>query len=421
MKKLATILALVIVVTGCFAQKSNVNKAKSLSSAYENPDFDGARKAIEAALQDPTTKDLTNTWYVAGLVGYNEYQHYFIQRGMGQAVDDLTMSKPTSESYDYWLIADKMSQVPNAKGKVDAKTRKNISQRIMEYYTGQTLIVYGLQLYESGDYMGAYEAFAKHLAIPELDMMQEPKMKAQFVKDTVYYTYVIYAGRFLYMAKQYDKAIAWFSQMNKPEVAAAAKESDIITANEFIYQCYYDQKDTANYVAALENSIKKFPKESWFIQNLINHYIFSGQLDAALEYLNQAIAADPTIAQYYLIRGNLLEHDQKFEEAKADFQKVIDMDPKQAEAYAGMGRCFYNDAAARTEEVNHISDNAAYQKALKELDVLYKASIPYFEKAVELEQNRDYMLHVKGLYYRFRSEPEYQKKYDEITEKLNNM
>ena len=421
MKRLATILAVVMVITGCYAQKSNVNKAKSLSAAYENPDFDGARKAIEAALQDPSTKDLTNTWYIAGLVGYNEYQHYYIQRGMGQAVDDLTFSKPTSESYDYWLVADKMSQVPNAKGKVDVKTRKNINSKMLEYYKGQTLIIYGLQLYESGDYMGAFDAFKKHLDIPNLDMMQDPKLQAELVKDSIYYTYVVYAGRFLYSAKEYDKTINWFSQMNNPEVAGVAKESDIVTANEFIYQCYYDQKDTANYVATLERSIKAFPNESWFIQNLINHYIFSGQLDMAYEYLTQAIADDPNVAQYYLIRGNLLEHGKKFEEAKADFQKTIELDPTIADAYAGMGRCFYNDAAERTDAVEHISDNKAYQAAKKELDVLYKQSLPYFEKAFELDQNRDYLILVKGLYYRFRSEPGYQEKLDEATEKLKNL
>ena len=68
MKKIILSLFLVISFTLSFAQKSNVSKAKN-KALMENPDFTGAREAIKLALNDSTTKNLAETWYVAGLIG----------------------------------------------------------------------------------------------------------------------------------------------------------------------------------------------------------------------------------------------------------------------------------------------------------------------------------------------------------------
>ena len=69
MKKLVLVamLALGVVAAGS-AQKKNVSLAKNKAMNTEAPDFEGAKTAIEAALQDETTKDAADTWYVAGLV-----------------------------------------------------------------------------------------------------------------------------------------------------------------------------------------------------------------------------------------------------------------------------------------------------------------------------------------------------------------
>ena len=420
MKKLTMMMVVVLLAGGCFAQKSNVNKAKSLSSSLENPDFAAARNAIAAALEDPSTKDLTNTWYVAGLVGYNEFQYYQVRRSLQQSASDLDLSKPTSESYNYWLKADELSQIPDAKGKVDNKTRKNIVSKMLEYYRAQTLIIYGYSLYENGDYKGAYTEFLKHLDMSKLPMMQDPKTQQQFVKDTTYCTYLLYAARFAYMAKMYPEAIATFERFNTPEIAAVASRSDIISANEFIYQSYIDQNDTVNAVASLQQSIQRFPEEAWFIQNLINLYINSKQSDVAIEYLTKAIEKEPQKGEYYMIRGNLLLNENKLDEALADLEKSISIDEKLVEGQAGIGRVYYNKAVMKGDEANRQSDQKAYEAAKKEEADLYFQSVPYFEKAHQLApDDRNISLLLKGLYWRFRDKDGYLDKYNKLNEELN--
>ena len=417
MKRVLFMVAVVLMGAGCYAQKANVNKAKNLSSINsEKPDFDGARKAIGVALEDPTTKDLTNTWYVAGLVGYNEFTYSYIQAQFGNSIDEQKVGAAVSESYDYWLTADELSQIPNEKGKVDQKTRKQIASKMLEYYQKYLLINYGLQFYEKRDYDEAYQMFMKHFSIPELEMMKDQKLQAQMVKDSTYYTYFYYAGRMAYEAKRYDDAIKIFNAMNKPEARNAAKESDVIYANEFLYQCYADQKDTANFVRVLQESIVRFPAEPWFLQNLINYYIFSGQEQMAIEYLNQAIEREPKVAQYHLIKGNLDENAGNYEAALKDFDNTLEIDPTLADAMAGKGRVYYNQAVKANEDAAYISDQKEYQKKLNEMNELYRQSLPYFEKAHEMDaQNRDYMIILRGLYYRFNMED----KYKAINEEIN--
>lgn len=423
MKKITLMLAVALISVGCLAQKSNVQKAKNLSSALENPDFDAARTAIQAALEDPSTKDLTNTWYVAGLIGYNEFQYYQVKRSMGTQVSDLQMSAPTSESYDYWLVADKMSQIPNAKGKVDASTRKQIVTRMLDYYRTQTLISYGFSFYENGDYKSAYREFMKHLNMPSLDMMQDPKSQQQMVKDTLYYTFLLYAGRFAYMAQMYPEAIEVFKQFRQKEVLDVANYNDALAAHEFLYQSYIDQKDTANAEASLKQSIEVYPKEAWFLHNLINIYFTSGRKQDAIDYLSEAIERDPQRADYYTKRGDLKLNDGLYDEALVDYEKAASLDANLADAQAGIGRVYYNKAVLKGDEANslNINDEANYKKIKQEESDLYYKSMPYLEQAHKLApDDRNVALLLKGLYFRFReADSQILDKYNALNEELD--
>lgn len=403
--------------------KAALKKAKNLSAAYENPDYAGARAALAEVFTDPIATTLASTYYEAGLVGYNQFSTANVQRQIGQTVDEDAVGAAVLESYNYWLKADEMGQVlvADKKGNMvpaDPKMRKNIPSKMLEYFQRQNLITYGYSFYEKGEYMQAYDIFMKHLNIPNLEMMQDPKMQAAMVKDTTYYTFVNYAARFAYMAQDYEKSIAAFNILNSEDAKEHALLSDRIQANEFIYQCYLEQKDTVNFVRTLQENIATFPGEPWFLQNLINYYIFSNQKETAVEYLTRAIETDP-MAQYYHIRGNIYEDQKQYELAFADFEKAVELDPTLADAEAGKGRVYYNQAVKINEESGYLM-GAEYDKADKQMKELFRKSIPYFEKAHELEPaNRDYMIVLKGLYYRFHTESGMQEKYDAIVAELN--
>ena len=414
MKKVFLLIAVVLVSAGCYAQKSNVNKAKNKAMAAESPDFEGARALIALALEDESTKSLADTWYWAGMIGYKENEYEMTQSLLTGKSDDKKRGEAVVESYNYFIEADRLAMIPvidkKGKEKVDTKTRKNIQQKLIEYYTSQDLVKYAIMLNEQRDFQKAYEVFKMHTDIPDLDMMQEEKLQAKLPKDTIYQQYLYYEGLIATQAGLHPEAIAIFESMKDGNCEA-------LSVNQFLYQEYVEMKDTVNFVRVLKDATEKFPAEPWFLQNLINFYIFSGQESTAIDYLNKAIEREPGVAQYHHILGNLEENAKRYEEALKEFDAAIAIDPNLADAYAGKGRVYYNQAVKMNEDAAYISDNKQYQKALKEMDEVFAKSMPFFEKAHELNpEDRNYMITLKTLYYRLHMD----EKYEEITNKLNN-
>lgn len=412
MKKSLFLAALVLISAGCFAQKNPlVKKAKSYMMA-ETPDFPSARTYIADAIEQAPTAE---TYYWAGMIGYQELTQENYNQMMGKGVNQAKAGAAVEESYKYWLKADELAMIPtlDKKGReiVDQKTRNNISKKMLEYYKGQELVKYGIYLNEQKDFEGAYNAFKMHVAIPDLAMMQEPKLQKEMPRDTTYIQYKYYAAIFAVQSELHEDAIALLNELKDGDYEA-------ISVNQFLYQEYLALKDTANFVATLQNAIVRFPQEPWFLQNLINYYIFSGQEQVAVEYLAKAIEREPNVAQYHHIKGNLDESLGNYDAALKDFDEALRCDPTLADAMAGKGRVYYNQAVKLNEAAALINDNKAYKKALEEMNEVFRKSLPFFEEAHKMApEDRQYMQVLKGLYYRFHMDAEY----NAINEKLNSL
>ena len=411
MKKSLILAVVVLMGTSCFAQKNPlVKKAKSYAMA-ETPDFTAARATIEEAIEAAPTAE---TYYWAGMIGFQEMTQENYNQMMGKGINQAKAGQAVEESYAYWLKADELAQVPvlNKKGvevPTDPKMRGNISKKMLEYYKNQELVKYGIYLNEQRDFAGAYQAFKLHTDMPDLAMMQDAKIQKEMPRDTTYEQYKYYAAIFAVQAEMHEEAVAVLETMKDGEYEA-------ISVNQFLYQEYVALKDTAKFVQTLQDAIVRFPGEPWFLQNLINYYIFSGQEQTAVEYLAKAIEREPNVAQYHHIKGNLDENLGNYDAALADFDEALRCDPNLADAMAGKGRVYYNQAVKLNEAAALIQDNKAYKKALDEMNGVFRQSLPFFEKAHEMEpENRDYMIVLKGLYYRFHDDA----KYEAIVEEMN--
>jgi len=402
MKKIILSLLFIVGFTSVYAQKANVSKAKN-KALMETPDFAGARELIKPALADETTKNLPNTWYIAGLIGYKENEN--IDKGalMGTTPDPDKKGQVVLESYKYLVIADSLDQKPDAKGRVKPKHRRDIKKMVKEYYT-YNLINYGAHLFDKRDYAGAYNAFNVFLAIPDL-----PLSEGEIEKDSTYNMIMYYAAVSAANAENHSEAIRLYTKLKD-------KNYETLTVYQLLCEEYQKQNDTVNYVKVLEEGIERFPTESWFLQNMINVYIYSGQTKKALEYLNTAINRDPTLAQYHFVGGGLHESLGNLEAAEAAFLKTIEIDPSIAGAHDALGRLHYNKAIAILDAIYNVRDNktirAEEAKALEE----FKLALPFYQKASELEPDQmSYKVMLRTLYYRLKMD----KEYEEINKEIN--
>ncbi len=393
-------------ITGSFAQKKNVSKAKNLAMS-ETPDFAGARAMIKPALEEVTTKDLASTWYTAGLIGWLENDAELKKQMLSQKFDADAKGKAIIESYDYFLKAYELDSLPDKKGKIKPKYQKDIKAKIKEYYTQQAnLVAYGASFFDKKDYAGAIKVFELYLGIPALPMMNN-----EIKLDSTYYMIKYFTGIAATNGGFHDKAIAYYEDLKDDGY-------EELVVHQLLYDEYKKRNDTVNFVRVLKEGYVKFPKESFFLENLINFYIYTNQSQEALGYLNAAIEKDPNRAEFQYIKGNLDESMGNPESALASFEKAIELDPNLADAWAGKGRLIYNKAVKMSDAANDIKDNKKYNAAKKEADAVFEKSIPFFLKAAELKPNeREYKQTLKTLYYRLKRN----KEFDAISAELDNM
>lgn len=396
MKKIILSLFLLISFTLSFAQKANVSKARN-KALMENPDFAGAREAIKLALKDSTTKNLAETWYVAGLIGNKENELLYQKALLKMPFDTLVKGKALIESYDYFIQAIKYDQLPDAKGKVKPRYVKDIKAFLKDYYTvQQNLIGYGAYQFEKKNYEGAVKTFEAFMEIPKL-----PIMNNEIKIDSTYYMIAYYTAVASANAKMHDKAIAIYENLKD-------KKYETKSVYQSLYEEYSTQKDTVNFVKTLKEGLEIFPTDAWFLQNLINYYIYSGKVKDALLYLDKAIEREPNLAQYRYVKGNLEESLGNYDEARAAFDKAIELDPTQAESYAGIGRIYYNKAVKILEAGAKIKDVKLYDVEAKKAEVLFKQSLPFFKKASEVNPKEvEYKKTLKTLYYRLQMNAEF--------------
>ena len=401
-----------LISASCFAQKTAVRTAKNLA-LQETPDFDGARAAIRPALENEETKDQAETWYVAGLIGYKQNENIWLMGQMGQPIDNAVKGAAIEESIGYWIKADELAMIPtyDKKGnaKYDLKTRKNIAEKVLEYFQKQDLAIYASYLAEQNDDLGVANAFKLHCDIPDLALMQDPKLQAKMPKDTTYYQYMGYALSYFYRAKAYDEALAMAERI-------AVDPAHEVTAYQYFYDLYKLKGDTLTARAKLSEAVEKFPKEPWFIQNMINDLVQAKDTIGAVAYLDKAIENDPSQAQYFHTKATLLSTLRRFDEAFTFFDKAISMEPNNAEYYLNYAYAYSDKATLMLDGTDNLSQKE-YLAVKKQSDEVLKNALPYYEKAHALApDNMSYARALRQCYYRLGMEAEYNK----ITEEMQN-
>ena len=407
MKKLFLSISFMVGLSAAlFAQKANVSQAASLT-LQEKPDFKAAREAIKPAFNDEKTKNDPKTYFTAGMIGYTENDSYSKLMMLGKEVDQVKKGKAIMEAYDYFLKAYKLDQMPNDKGKVKPKFDKKIKENIKEFYTAQyNLVGYGAHLFDKKDYKGAFDAFSTFLEIPKLPMMN----KELSMTDSTYRMIKYFSALAATNMQNHDKAIEMYKDL---------ADDNYETKN--VYQLLADEyrsiKDTVNYLATLEQGFKLFNDDPWFLQNIINHYIYSDKIEEASKYLDAAIAQAPTVAEYYYVKGNVDERLGNNDGARKAFEKALELQPKMASAYAGIGRIIFNQAVELLRAADSIRDNKLYNAEVQKANDIFKQSLPYMEKAVELDpKDTDFKQALKMLYYRLGDNANYEKISKELGE-----
>ena len=398
MKRVLLTVALCVAASASFAQKKVVNEAQSIAKG-SNADFGEARTLIKGALENPETKDDAKTWYVAGFIEDQQFNAERAKQIRGQQPTEPVMYEALYGILPYFQKAYELDQLPNEKGKVKPKYTKDIKSILSANHV--YLFNGGAYYFDKQEYKKAYDFFNQYVEISELPMFAGTQTAE---KDSTFMTVQFYAAAAASLAKDSRLAIAALER---------AKNTPYRQYDVYQYLCYeYGEARTAQDSVMLEKTFEEgmqvFPDSAFFLNNLINTYIYSNRNEKALEMLNVAIQKNPNDANLYNVMGRVYETGLKdYANAEKNFQIALEKDPNLTDALSNIGRIYYNQGVNKLSEANMINDSKKYQEELSMAKDLFKKALPYYKKAHEAEPEKmDNMIALRGIYYNLNMGPE---------------
>lgn len=191
-------------------------------------------------------------------------------------------------------------------------------------------------------------------------------------------------------------------------------ESDLLKLLIAEYIVLGENKDALN---ALERGFKKFPKDAFFFQNLINEYIKDGDYDIAISYVDRAVKKNLSQECDLLsVKGAIYADQQKYVEATETYEQLLKRKPSCERALEGLALVYILQA----QDIKEQSYSASSRQESVELNVnandLYGKSLPlllklkdiYYKKKVHSSEIRSVLIKLQNVYYNLNMGAEYE-------------
>lgn len=422
MKKILLSVGLCMLVTFSFAQKKAVKEAKS---SMDSKNFTEARTLIAPALTDAETATDPDTWKVAGDIENAAFEQERNNQIFQKDFNESVMYTALMNLYEPYIKADSLGQIPNDKGKVKNKYRKDIVSKMLAnhpYYING-----GVYYNEKKDYAKASQFFQKYWDIPSLEMFSEdPKDKIN-TNDSTFQTIKYYAAICAIQAEQHPKAIQLLKRINaEPFVDNSTyKPSDVY---ELLASEYQVTGDSVSYAQILEDGANKFPKNKFFMPNLINEYIKQGNTDKAIAYLDKAIGNDVDNSfscDLISTKASLYANKKEYNEAFKAYEAALAKDPNCERALEGLAVSYIVRAQDIKEQAGTISSSKDRTVLDDQAKDLYTKSLPLLEKYKTLLAGRKAdnselsaaVYKLQNVYYNLNMN----KEFDKATEELDKL
>ena len=383
MKKLFLILIAFIVVAPTYAQKGKVTQANSY---FTEGKLDQAKNAIDEAMKDESCADYDKGFLLKGQI----YQAIFESKnGNYKKLHNAPLDVA-------WEAYQKVIEI-DVKKKLTKKLNTQYKNLAIDYANQ------AIACFNKSDYKGSFNSFKKTLEIKKTEIYtggKEPQI------DT---TIIYNAATAAYRAQDYASTAEYFRKCI--DMNYEASKSYVMVANALKE---LGKKEES--IKILHEGYEKFPSDEYMIVELINYYLAGDEPSKAEKFLDAAIAADPNNANFYRAKGSYYEKSKNFEKAKEMYTKTVELNPKDFAAQYNLGNINLIAATDYHKKVQNIDDIDEYNAGVKKVFELYALTLPYFEKAFELNnKDKNTVMTLRELYFKLRNEdPKYKAGYDKF-------
>jgi tetratricopeptide (TPR) repeat protein len=374
------IVALAIAVSALsFAQKKELKTAEKAIKSSKYSEAKAAINQAESMVSAMDEKTKAKFYYLKGQA--------FYANGKGSDVDtDAALESLSKVEGNYVTETEELKQ-----------TMSN------------GFLTIGNEAYGKKDYSKASKFFEKSYRVTE--------------KDTIF---LYYAAATAVNVKEYDRALGLYEELKTLGYTGIEEQyvaTDKQTGEIEVFQSSNLRDLSVKTGTHIKPTIRKTEsKRSEIVKNVALIYVSEGQSEKAIKAMKDARAENPDDVNLVLSEANLhykmgnteefsrllvkaTEMDPKNpelqynlgviaaeadhpEEAKAHYEKAIELDSDYINAYINLAALILAGEQPLIEEMNGLgsssADNKRYDELREERQVLYKDAIPYLTKALEI-------------------------------------
>lgn len=385
MKKLSILGLCLLAVASASAQKSLVKEAEGKAKAGN--DYPAVRSLLAPAMTNEETKNDPQTWYVAGLIEFKDYDNIYGRQAVGQGKDgdQQTMGKDLLKGYEYYMTALPLDSIVEMDKNGNPKLNKDGSPKIKTKYSKDIVktlashygdyISGGQYLWDAKDYDGAYKLWDIYTSMPTNKALGSDAPKAP--NDTVLGEINYFKGLAAWQAEKLPLALTAFDQAISYKYTPQSLFDYAISV-----AAQADNNAKVVELATLANEIHG-DSISTYLTIIINDKINNQQYEDAQRLLEKAISVTPDNAELYDVMGILYQSQNNLEKAREYLEKAVALKPDFAKAQLDLGRVIFAQGAA-IDEANVNLPAAEYNKMRAEkVDPILKEAIPYLENALK--------------------------------------
>lgn len=347
------------------AQKKEIQTAKDQVKAGKN--LDQAAASMKKLLADSANRTNRKIWTIYFDAVRKQYEQGNEKLYLKQKYDTAQLFNYTRQLFEVAFQYDSVETAPDKKGRRDFEFRKGHSEYLA--HIRSNLYNGGIWFLNKKKYPDAYKFFDCYIECASQPMFKQYNYgeKDKHLPTAAYYA--VYSG---YKMKD-PKATLHHSY-------EALK--DTVHYNymlQYLAETYMLEKDTARYVASLNEGFKRVPTFPYFFPRLVEYYVVRNQLDSAMKVVNEALTVVPDSDVYLAAKSNLLLEQGKLQECIEVSKKVIDVNQKMGDPYYNAGICYFN-LAVEQDKNSHNS-----HKVKEQVEANYKKALPYLVKYREME------------------------------------
>ena len=389
MKKPILLLLTLFISLTTFAQKDEI---KAAEKAFKKSDLAMAKTEIDKA-----------DALIANADDKTKAKFYYIK---GETYAGLSKTQPTSENYK--VAADSFNSLFALEKEMGSDKYTKLAEPTLNTMISD-LSSKGIKSYQDKNYDAAkselYQVY--NLSTKDTAFLEYAANAAYLAKDfdtaLDYFTQlknIEYTGIVTeYSAKNVDtgerEAMSSVSQMNlmvkskqytDPKTTVTESKHPSIVKN--IALIYVEKGETDKAIGAIKDARKIAPNDVNLILTEANVQIKLGNKEEFATLMNEAIKLDPNNATLYFNLGVISGEQGDTEKAKEYYNKAIELKPDYVDAYINLGSAMLEDDKALVEEMNkNLSDFKKYDVIKAKQVKLYKEVIPVYENAYELDSN----------------------------------